>query len=58
MKGSAMVKDTGKKSIMIVDDVPKNIQLVAGILQDEGYHMAFAQAVKPLSIRSPLTALI
>ncbi len=29
--------------ILIVDDVPKNIQIVAGILQDEGCQLAFAQ---------------
>jgi len=29
--------------ILIVDDIPKNIQLAANILQKEGYQMAFAQ---------------
>ena len=29
--------------ILIVDDVPKNIQVAANILQKEGYQMAFAQ---------------
>jgi diguanylate cyclase (GGDEF)-like protein len=30
-------------SILIVDDVPKNIQVAASILQKNGYQMAFAQ---------------
>lgn len=29
--------------ILIVDDVPKNIQVVAGFLKPEGYQLAFAQ---------------
>ena len=29
--------------ILIVDDVPQNIQVIANILQDKGYQMAFAQ---------------
>jgi signal transduction histidine kinase len=29
-------------SILIVDDVAENIQIVAGVLKDEGYSMAFA----------------
>ena len=29
--------------ILIVDDVPKNIQVAASILQNSGYQMAFAQ---------------
>ncbi len=33
-----------KFKILIVDDVPKNIQVVANILQKEGYSMAFAQS--------------
>lgn len=33
----------GVASILIVDDVPKNIQVVANILQPRGYRMAFAQ---------------
>jgi diguanylate cyclase (GGDEF)-like protein len=32
-----------KFKILIVDDIPKNIQLAANILQKEGYQMAFAQ---------------
>ncbi|QTA79008.1 Two component system response regulator/histidine kinase [Desulfonema limicola] len=32
-----------KYKILIVDDVPKNIQVVASILQNQGYSMAFAQ---------------
>jgi diguanylate cyclase (GGDEF)-like protein len=32
-----------KFKILIVDDLPKNIQLAANILQKEGYQMAFAQ---------------
>ena len=31
-------------SILIVDDVPKNIQLVAKFLTDEGYNLFFAQS--------------
>lgn len=31
-----------KPSVLIVDDVAKNIQVVANILQSEGYQMAFA----------------
>ena len=39
-----MSEDKEKKSkILIVDDVPKNIQVVANILQGQGYSMAFAQ---------------
>jgi diguanylate cyclase (GGDEF)-like protein len=30
-------------TILIVDDVPKNIQVAANILQESGYQMAFAQ---------------
>lgn len=33
-----------KFKILIVDDIPKNIQLAANILQEEGYQMAFAQS--------------
>ncbi len=29
-------------AVLIVDDVPENIQIVAGILRNEGYNMAFA----------------
>ena len=29
--------------ILIVDDVPKNIQVAASILQSDSYHIAFAQ---------------
>jgi len=32
-----------KCKILIVDDIPKNIQVVANILQSRGYSMAFAQ---------------
>ncbi|PID73730.1 MAG: hypothetical protein CSB33_02165 [Desulfobacterales bacterium] len=39
-----MAEDREKKDkILIVDDVPKNIQVVANILQGRGYSMAFAQ---------------
>jgi len=31
-----------KKTILIVDDVPKNIQLVATILKDEGYYILYS----------------
>lgn len=33
---------TKKSRILIVDDSPKNIQVVAGILQEEGFDMSFA----------------
>ncbi len=36
-------EDAAIFNILIVDDVPKNIQVVASILQNEGYRMAFAQ---------------
>lgn len=40
-----MADDKEKKyKILIVDDVPKNIQVVANILQSQGYNMAFAQS--------------
>lgn len=32
-----------RNKILIVDDVPKNIQVAANILQNSGYQMAFAQ---------------
>ena len=35
---------TGNQSILIVDDVPKNIQLVAKFLTNEGYNLFFAQS--------------
>jgi len=39
-----MAESGGKQSrILIADDIPKNIQIVANILQEEGYQMAFAQ---------------
>ena len=38
-----MKKDNERFRILIVDDVPKNIQVAANILQRQGYHMAFAQ---------------
>ncbi|MBF0287273.1 MAG: SpoIIE family protein phosphatase [SAR324 cluster bacterium] len=34
---------TKSSSILIVDDVPKNIQVVASFLKSEGYKLAFAQ---------------
>jgi diguanylate cyclase (GGDEF)-like protein/PAS domain S-box-containing protein len=37
-------RENEKFKILIVDDVPKNIQVVANILQNEGYSMAFAQS--------------
>lgn len=40
-----MAEEKEKKyKILIVDDVPKNIQVVANILQGEGFNMAFAQS--------------
>ena len=38
-----MKKDDKEFKLLIVDDVPKNIQVAANILQNEGYLMAFAQ---------------
>jgi putative nucleotidyltransferase with HDIG domain len=32
-----------KRTVLIVDDVPKNIQVAASILKDEGYHILYAQ---------------
>ena len=32
------------KTILIVDDVPKNIQMAMNILKNEGYKMLFAQS--------------
>jgi diguanylate cyclase (GGDEF)-like protein len=37
------MKTKKKFKILIVDDIPKNIQLAANILKTEGYQMAFAQ---------------
>jgi len=38
-----MSKDSTRKfKVLIVDDVPKNIQLAGSILQKEGYHISFA----------------
>jgi diguanylate cyclase (GGDEF)-like protein len=37
------VKEKQRHSILIVDDVPKNIQVAASILKENGYQMAFAQ---------------
>lgn len=39
-----MKSDDKKFSILIVDDVPKNIQMVANVLREEGYQMAFARS--------------
>jgi diguanylate cyclase (GGDEF)-like protein len=36
-------KNKSQFKILIVDDVPKNIQVAASILQESGYKMAFAQ---------------
>ena len=36
-------KDKTRFKILIIDDVPKNIQVAASILQESGYKMAFAQ---------------
>lgn len=38
-----MQTETQRHSILIIDDVPKNIQVAASILQKNGYRMAFAQ---------------
>ena len=37
------MKNETRYKLLIVDDVPKNIQVAANILQKNGYHMAFAQ---------------
>jgi len=37
------VKQDDNCSILIVDDVPHDIQVIANIMQNEGYRMAFAQ---------------
>ena len=37
------VEEETRHSILIIDDVPKNIQVAASILQKNGYLMAFAQ---------------
>ena len=37
------VKQDNNCSILIVDDVPQDIQVIANIMQNEGYRMAFAQ---------------
>jgi len=34
---------SNKSKILIVDDIPKNIQLVANILKEEGYNLSFAK---------------
>ena len=31
-----------KRSVLVVDDVPKNIQILGSILRDEGYEISFA----------------
>jgi diguanylate cyclase (GGDEF)-like protein len=36
-------KEEVRHRILIIDDMPKNIQVAAGILQENGYQMAFAQ---------------
>lgn len=36
-------REEDRQFILIVDDVPKNIQLIASILKNEGFTMAFAQ---------------
>jgi putative two-component system response regulator len=40
------VKMSESKTILIVDDMPKNIQVAMNILRDEGYKMLFAQSGK------------
>lgn len=37
------MEKNGKKRILIVDDIPKNIQLAASFLKPEGYDIYFAQ---------------
>lgn len=36
------MSEESKPSVLIVDDVPDNIKIVAGVLKDEGYNLAFA----------------
>lgn len=38
-----MQTEDNRYSILIIDDIPKNIQVAASILQESGYQMAFAQ---------------
>lgn len=38
-----MKKEDNRHRILIIDDMPKNIQVAASILQKNGYQMAFAQ---------------
>ncbi|MDM8550297.1 response regulator [Desulfobacterales bacterium HSG2] len=42
--------------ILIVDDVPKNIQVLAGILKEEGYNVGFATTGKAALKHSVTTA--
>jgi two-component system, sensor histidine kinase and response regulator len=46
MKSTEELESSGKVnySILIVDDIPKNIQLVAKFLTQEGYNLFFAQS--------------
>jgi two-component system, sensor histidine kinase and response regulator len=43
-KGEFELKPADQHSILIVDDLAKNIQLVAKFLTDEGYNLFFAQS--------------
>jgi two-component system sensor histidine kinase/response regulator len=51
-----MLKPTSLLSVLIVDDMPKNIQLAAKFLTNEGYNLFFAQggeaAMKQINSRS------
>ncbi len=39
-----MERDNSQFNILIVDDIPRNIQIVANILENEGYHTAYAMS--------------
>ncbi|MDD3132665.1 MAG: hypothetical protein PHN94_12635 [Bacteroidales bacterium] len=38
------MENLSKKKILIVDDVPKNIELAANILQTKNYNITFAKS--------------
>jgi len=56
LKKIDLEQNSGKHSILIVDDVAKNIQLVAKFLTHEGYNLFFAQsgesAIKQIAART------
>ena len=46
-----------KSEILIIDDVPKNIQVISNILKKEGYEISFAlngeQGLKNVAFKAP-----